>query len=306
MIKVFGHKTPDTDAVCAAISYAWFSTKRGDPAQAFVLGEINKETAYVLKAAGIETPKVLGKLTDGDNVVIVDTNNPEELPEDLGNAKILKIVDHHKLAGLKTEEPLDVFMKPVGSTSTLVFQRIGWEGLVLDKSIAILLLSAILSDTLKFTSPTTTDQDKTAAEELAEISGLNIDKHAEAMFAAKSDLSGMSAKDVFLMDSKVFDFGGKKVRISSLETTKPQNAKNVIDAIEKEMAEIKTNENLDAVFFFIVDILNTSSELFVPGDYEKEISEKAFAKKFEGKYLALPGVVSRKKQMVPALEKVLS
>jgi manganese-dependent inorganic pyrophosphatase len=302
MIKVFGHKSPDTDATCSAIAYAWYSTQRGQEAEGFILGEVNKETEYVLKTAGVDKPKILSELSEGDNVVIVDTNNPEELPEDLDRAKILKIVDHHKLAGLKTDEPLDVFMKPVGCTSTLIHQRIGWEGLTSTREIAILLLSAILSDTLNFTSPTTTDQDKKAAEELSKIAGLDIEKHCDEMFAAKSDLTGLSAEDIVMMDSKVFDFKGKKVRISVLETTKPENAKTMKSKINAEVEKAKLEENLHAAFFFVIDIINNGAELFAGNDIEKEIARKAFEKDFEGEYMNLPGVVSRKKQIAPAIE----
>lgn len=306
MTKVFGHKAPDTDATCAPLAYAWYLKQKGAEAEAFVLGELNRETKYVLDTAGVAAPKLLGKLSVGDEVVIIDTNNPEELPDNIDEVKILKIVDHHKLAGLATSEPLDVFMKPVGSSSTLVYQRIDWEGLTPPREIAILLLSGILSDTLKFSSPTTTDQDRKAAEDLVKIAEVDINKHAEAMFAAKSDLSGMSARDVLLMDSKVFDFGDKKIRISSLETTNPENAKAVKGELVRAMEEIKREEKLDNIFFFIVDIFNTSAELLTSNDLAREIAKKAFSKDFSGDYMSLPGVVSRKKQMAPALEKVIS
>lgn len=306
MIKVFAHKSPDTDATCAPLAYSWFLNQKGESAQAFVLGELNKETKFVLETANIETPKMLEKLTEGDEVIVLDTNNPEELPEEIGTVKIKAIIDHHKLAGLVTESPLEIYMRPVGCTSTLVFQLMQKENVTPSKEIAILLLSAILSDTLNFTSPTTTNEDKDAAEKLTEISGIDKESHALAMFAAKSDLTGMSARDILYMDSKVFDFGSKKVRISSLETTKPENAKSMIADIKTEMENIKKEEALDAIFFFIVNILETSSELFVSAETEKETAEKAFNKSFDGEYMTLPGVVSRKKQMAPAIEKVVS
>jgi len=306
MIKVFGHKSPDTDATCAPISYAWYLKQKGQEAEAFVLGELNRETKFVLDAAKVEAPKPLGELSEGDEVVVIDTNNPQELPEEIGKAKIKAIVDHHKLAGLSTESPLEIYMKPVGCSSTLVYELMQKDGIVPSKEVATLLLSAILSDTLKFTSPTTTDQDKKAAEELVKITDVDLDKHTEAMFAAKSDLTGMSARDILYMDSKVFDFGTRKVRISSLETTKPENAKALVEDIKIAMEGAKTEEKLDAIFFFIVDILKTEAMLVVSSDFEKDIAKKAFEKDFEGEYMVLPGVVSRKKQMAPALEKVLS
>ncbi len=305
-MKVFGHKSPDTDAVCASIAYAWYLTQKGQTADAFVLGKLNRETDFVLKTAKVSVPSLLEALTEEDEVAIVDTNNPEELPEGIGKAKILSIVDHHKLAGLTTESPLEIYMKPVGCTSTLIYQLMQNDGILPSGEIANLMVSAILSDTLKFTSPTTTEEDKKAAEDLAQIAQINIDKHVEAMFEAKSDLSGMSARDILLMDSKVFDFGNKKVRISSLETTKPENAKAMVSGMVSEMEKIREEENLHNVFFFIVDILTSSSVLLVSNDEARELAKKAFAKDFEGEFMSLPGVVSRKKQMAPALEKVVS
>lgn len=306
MIKVFGHKSPDTDATIAPLAYAWFLNKIGKSAESFVLGELNRETKFVLESNKTQAPKLLDKLQEGEEVVILDTNNPEELPEEVSGAKIITIIDHHKLAGLKTENPLEVYMKPVGCSSTLVYELMSKQNVTPSKEIATLLLSAILSDTLKFTSPTTTEDDKKAASELEKIAEINIDSQAESMFVAKSDLSGMSARDILLMDSKIFDFSGKKVRISSLETTKPENAKSLKDEILKEMELLKTEEKLHSIFFFIVDIFKTSSELLVSNDAEKQIAKSAFAKDFEEDYMNLPGVVSRKKQMAPNIEKALS
>lgn len=306
MTKVFGHKSPDTDATCAPIAYAWFLRQKGEEAEAFVLGELNRETKFVLKTAKVEAPKLLDKLSEGEEVVIVDTNNPEELPANIDKVAIKAIVDHHKLFGIKIEHPLEVYMKPVGCSSTLVYQLMQKDNVVPSKEIATLMLSAILSDTLKFTSPTTTDDDKKTAEELTKIAGVNIDKHAEAMFAAKSDLTGMSAHDILVIDSKVFDFAGKKVRISSLETTKPENAKKLQAELLNEMEKIKRDENLYEIFFFIVNILKTNSELLVSNENAKELAKKAFNNDFSGDYMVLPGVVSRKKQIAPALEKVVS
>lgn len=307
MIKVFGHKSPDTDATCAPVAFAWFLEKTGKEAKAFINGDLNKETLFVLNKFGVETPEKLPALAEGEKVVIVDTNNPEELPENINDTEIVEIVDHHKLfGGLMTSSPVKISMKPIACSATLVYQRMQEEGVVPDKNIAGIMLSAILSDTLKFTSPTTTDDDKSVAEELNKIVGINIDELAEEMFAAKSDLSGMNAHDILYMDSKVFEFGSKKVRISGLETTKPENAKAMLQEIGTEMENIKKEEKLDSIFFFIVNILDTSSELFVSNDGDKQIAEKAFKKSFERQFMNLPGVVSRKKQMAPAFEKVIS
>lgn len=307
MIKVFGHGAPDTDATCSPIAFAWYLNKKGEEASAYVSGELNKETQFVLDKFGINAPEQLPVLSEGDKVVILDTNNPEELPSNVNEAEILEIVDHHKLfGGLMTSSPVRVTMKPIACTATLVWQRIQSDNIEVEPNIAGIMLAAILSDTLKFTSPTTTEEDKKAAKDLADISGVDVDDLATSMFNAKSDLSGMSVRDVLTVDSKVFDFNGKKVRISVIETTNPDNAKSMREEVSAEMAQTKKQENLDYMFFFIINILTTSAELLSGSEEENKLSEKAFGETFSGSYMSLPGVVSRKKQIAPKLESVIS
>lgn len=304
-IAVIGHKTPDTDATCSPIVYAWFINKTGREAESYVTGKLNKETQFVLDHFNIKNPEVKESVSDGEQLVILDTNNPEELLTNYENAEILEIVDHHKLSGLKTESPLKITMDTVGCTATLVYRIIKNEKVEMDPDMAGLLLSAILSDTLKFTSPTTTQEDQSAADELAAIASVDVEKLANDMFAAKSDLSGMTAKDILLMDSKIFEMSGKKIRVSSLETTNPANAKNMKPDLLTAMAEIRNEEELDGVFFFIVDILKSNAEVLAWSDEEKNILEKAFGIKYED-FALLSGVVSRKKQIVPNMEKAYS
>lgn len=301
-ITVIGHKTPDTDTVCAAIGYAWVLTKSGKEAQAYVTGELNRETKYVLDRFSVETPATKTSFKKGEQVILVDTNNPEEIIDGLEEAELLEIIDHHKLYGLKTSSPIKVKISTLGSTASLIYRRAEYEEVELDKNIAGILLSAILSDTLNFTSPTTTDTDREIAGKLAEIANVDTDELAENMFEAKSDLSGLGAKDILLTDSKVFEFGGKRARVSVLETTKPDNAKDMKDDIKGSIEEIKKDEHLDYLFFFIIDIINSHADLFVATNQEAQIAQKAFDKKFVGDFMPLPGVVSRKKQIVPQLE----
>lgn len=308
-MKVFGHLNPDTDSTCSAIVYAWFlKESRGIEATPYVLGSLNKEATYLLDRFKVEVPQVLDSLSAGEAVTIVDTNNPEELPADIAQASIAEIIDHHKLiGGLSTSEPLSVTMRPVACTATIIWQVMNQEeGLVLPQHIASLMVAAIVSDTLKFTSPTTTAVDQAAAKALAEQAGIDIDELANGMFAAKSDLSGMSANDLLLMDSKIFKLGGKSIRVSSLETTKPDNALAMADQLVEAMEAMKKEAGLDGVFFFIVDILQSKATLLVSADFEREIAENGFGKIFSEGVMELPGVVSRKKQIIPALEKALT
>lgn len=307
-LKVIGHKAPDTDTVCSPIAYAWYlSEKKNIPAEAYVAGELNKETAYILSHFDIQTPQLLKNFSAGDEVFLMDTNNFEELLDGIASAKIKGIIDHHKLiGGLTTDEPIAIIMEPIACTATIVWNIMKRDGITeIPKGIAGVMLCAILSDTLKFTSPTTTDIDRNAATELATICGENIDTLAEEMFAAKSDLTGMSTRTILTVDSKVFEMGTKKARISVLETTKPDNALAMLADLQKEIETVKSEDKVDYVFFFVVDIINTEAHLIVSTDEEKKIAEKAFGQTFSGETLALPGVVSRKTQMVPVLQKVI-
>lgn len=304
--KVFGHKSPDTDTICSAIAYAWFLQQKGEEAQAYRLGELNKETKFVLQKFGVHEPELLESVGEGDNVIVVDTNNKEELMEGIEKASITEIIDHHKLFGnLSTDQPIPVIIKPVASTATIVWKHMKHSEITVTKEIAGILLCALLSDTLKLTSPTTTQKDKSAAGELAEIAEADMGGIAEEMFAAKSDLAGMSAKDIVTVDSKVFDMGTKKARVSVLETTKPENALQMKEELKKTMEEIKANEKTDYMFFFVVDIIRSNATVLKTTDKEAEIIEKAFGKKFEGDTMVLDEVVSRKKQIIPALEPVV-
>lgn len=306
--KVIGHKSPDTDTVCSAIAYAWLLSERlGQEAQAYVAGSLNKETQYLLNRFDFPTPPMLEKFTPEDHLVIVDTNNPDELLVGINEASIEEIVDHHKLVGgLHTDHPIKVRIMPIACTATVIYEIAKESGrLDFDKKIASIMLGCILSDTLKFSSPTTTELDKSVASALAEIAGVDIETLAEEMFAAKSDLSGMSVSDILKVDSKVFSFGEKKARIAVLETTKPENALSLLSEIQSTMRQNKSDDRVDFSFFFVVDIIKSEATLIVADEIEKSIAEKAFGAMFAGDTLILPGIVSRKKQITPTLEKAI-
>jgi len=276
-------------------------------AKAFVTGEINREAEFVLKKFGFDKPELLEELKEGDELIVVDTNNPDELIKGHDKAELLEIVDHHKLAGgLSTPGPISFTIRPYACTMTVMWEIINSEKVVeIPKEMAGIMLAAILSDTLNFTSPTTTEMDKRVADDLASMAEVEMEELASEMFEAKSDLSGMSGKDILLSDSKIFALKGNKMRIAVLETTKPENSLKMLDELKKAAEELKKEEGLDGLFFFTVDILNTKSHLIVFGDMEEELAKKAFGEEFENGVMELDGVVSRKKQMVPGIEKVL-
>jgi len=303
-VSVFGHKAPDTDTVTGALIYAWELNAINISASAFVLGDLPPEPTYVLKTLGLEAPPLLGKLDATDKVAIVDTNNPDELPEDLEKASIHSIVDHHKLiGGLKTNGPIDVDMRPLCSVTSILYARSKDAGLTPPKEIAGLMLAGILSDSLKFRSVTTTALDREHAQELAKLSGLDVDTFGDAMLDAKADIGHLSADDLVTMDSKIFNIGGKKLRVSVLETTKPAIPLSKRADLCTAMSSRASKDGAADVLLFVVDILNVHATSVACTPSAKKIIERAFKAKVDEDGLALlPGILSRKKQIIPALE----
>jgi len=305
MVKVFGHLSPDTDATCSAIVWAWYLNEQtATEATPFVLGELNSETSFVLSRFGFSTPELLPGLTAGDEVVIVDTNNPQELPTNINEVKILQIIDHHKLVGgLTTDTPIDITIRPLACTATIQYDLIMQAGIAIPANIAGLMLSAILSDTLGFRSPTTTPHDKDVAEKLAVIAGVNHLAYADEMFAAKSDVSGFTDSGLIKLDSKKFEVGDKNFRVSVIETTTPATIlarqAGIIEAIQACVAE---ENDIDDVLFFIVDILNEEATVLTYNEITKQVIASSFGVAVTSDTEVLPGIVSRKKQIIPALK----
>lgn len=303
MIKVFGHTSPDTDATLSAIAWAWYLTEvRGTPATPFVLGTPNTEAAFLLGHWGLDAPALLGEIAAGDRVVIVDTNNPAELPASIDAAEIMEIVDHHRLVGgLKTAAPITVTIRPLACTATILHDRMGTDLARAPRAIRGAMLSAILSDTLAFRSPTTTPHDRAVAEALAADLGVAIPDLADAMFAAKSDVSAFSDAALLRMDSKEHEVAGRRLRVSVLETTAPRVLLDRKAGLMAAMPGVAAEDGADEVLLFIVDILNEEATLLVPNGVVKAIAEASFPCTVAGDTVVLPGVMSRKKQIIPAL-----
>ncbi|MBU3668491.1 MAG: manganese-dependent inorganic pyrophosphatase [Candidatus Taylorbacteria bacterium] len=304
-IKVFGHISPDTDATSCPIIWAWYlnnhTTLKAEP---YVLGDFNKEAKFVLSRWGHKEPQLLEKVTPEDSIVIVDTNNPQELLPGVNEANILQIIDHHKLVGgLETKGPIEVTIRPVASTATVIHDLMGPVADNLPEDIAGIMLSCILSDTLEFRSPTTTPHDKAIAEKLAKQLGINITEYAHEMFKAKSDVSDFTDTGLIHMDSKKFEVGDKNIRVSVVETTDPQSILDrkagIVSAIDEV---IKKDGDIDDVLFFIVDILKEEATVFTHNDFLKSVVSASFGVDASSDTHVLPGIVSRKKQIVPALK----
>jgi manganese-dependent inorganic pyrophosphatase len=303
-IKVFGHKSPDTDSTGSPIIWAWYLTEvKGTPATPLLLGEPNTEAAFVLKHWGLAKPAIVADVAAGDKVVIVDTNNPAELPDSIGAAEITGIIDHHMLVGgLKTKSPIDITIRPLACTATLMHDLMGDAVAKAPKGIRGAMLSCILSDTLEFRSPTTTPHDKAVAESLAKGLGVSIPDLAAQMFEAKSDVSAFSDAELLRMDSKEYTIDGKEMRISVLETTAPKVLIDRKASLMASMPGVAKEDGADQVMLFIIDILREEATLLVPNDFVKRIAEASFGCKVTGDTVVLPGIMSRKKQIIPALK----
>jgi len=303
MIKVFGHLSPDTDCTGSAIVWAWYlSEKTGKQATPYVLGELNKETQFMLSRWGAATPTLLESVAAGDEVVIVDTNNPQELFANINETNILEIIDHHKLVGgIETLEPATVTMRPLASTASVIYELMG--DIPLPEHIAGVLLSCILSDTLEFRSPTTTPQDQDIAQTLATQLNIDITTYADELFAAKSDISDFTDSGLIKLDSKKYAVGDTNFRISVIETTDPtvvlERKEGIVAAINDIIA---AEADVDEVLFFVVDILKEEATVFTYNDRVTHIIEQSFAVKVESDTEVLPGIVSRKKQILPNLK----
>ena len=301
---VFGHKSPDTDATLSAIIWAWYLTHvRGDDAKPVLLGEPNTEAAFVLAHWGFAKPEIIADVSANDRVVIVDTNNPAELPPSINDAQIMAIIDHHMLVGgLKTKTPINVVIRPLACTATVMHDIMGDDLDRAPREIKGAMLSCILSDTLEFRSPTTTDHDRAVAEKLAVGLGVNIAELAAAMFAAKSDVSRFSDAELLRMDSKEYTVAGKELRVSVLETTSPKTVLDRKASLMASMPGVAQEDGADQVLLFVIDILKEEATLLVPNDLVKQMAEASFGVKVSGDTVVLPGVMSRKKQIIPALK----
>ncbi|MBL9075072.1 manganese-dependent inorganic pyrophosphatase [Tabrizicola sp.] len=300
---VFGHKSPDTDSTGSPIIWAWYLTETGTPAKAVLLGEPNTEAAFVLKHWGLDKPAIIQDLTADDKVVIVDTNNPAELPPSINEAKIQGIIDHHMLVGgLKTKTPIDITIRPLACTATILHDLMGDTLAQAPKGIKGAMLSCILSDTLEFRSPTTTPHDRAVAEKLAADLRVSIPELASAMFEAKSDVSAFSDAELLRMDSKEYNVAGKELRVSVLETTAPKLVLDRKASLMASMEGVAKEDGADQVLLFVVDILKEEATLLVPNDLVKQLAEASFGAKVSGDTVVLPGIMSRKKQIIPALK----
>ena len=300
---VFGHKSPDTDSTGSPILWAWYLNEvKGGDAEAVLLGEPNTEAAFMLERWKLPKPRIISDVEDGQPCVVVDTNNPAELPANINGADLRAIIDHHKLVGgLETAGPIDITVRPLACTATIMVDLMGEDAARMPDWAKGVALTCILSDTLEFRSPTTTDHDRAVAEQLARDLRIDISDYAADMFAAKSDVSAFSDAELLRMDSKEYEVSGKAFRVSVLETTAPAMVLDRKDSLMASMTDVATEDGVDQVLLFVVDILNEQATLLVPNDLVKTVAEKSFGAEVAGDTVVLPGIMSRKKQIIPNL-----
>ena len=297
---VFGHKNPDTDTITSSLVMTNLEQKLGNTeAVAGRLGKVNKETEYVLNYLGIEAPELLENVEDGANVILVDHNSPKESIDNLENVNILKVIDHHKLA-LETSYPLYYRAEPVGCTETIMYKLYKENGVEIDKKIATLMLSAIISDTLLLKSPTCTKEDVQAVKELAEIAEINYEEYGLEMLKAGTDLSSFSIDEILHIDAKAIDFKEVKAIVNQVNTADISDVMKLKSDLETRMNEIINEEGLDLFMLLITDIINSNSQVIALGK-SASLVEKAYGVKLENNTALLKGVVSRKKQVVPIM-----
>lgn len=301
-VYVVGHKSPDTDSVAAAISYANLKNRLGAP-EIFVpaaAGTINNETKFVLEHFGVPVPETI---TDGKGkkIVLVDHNEVGQAVDNIKEATLIEVVDHHKIGDITTPNPIFFHNEPVGSTATIVSAMYDQYKVPISKEMAGVMISAILSDTVLFKSPTCTDKDKAEVEKLGKIIGEDYQQYGIAMLTAKSDISSKSARDIVKGDYKHFDFAGTKAGIGQIEvmdlTVLAPRKKEILEDMEK----VRKEEGLSFVLIMLTDVMKEASDLLFVGTPVDKF-EKAFDGKMENSSIYKKGVLSRKKQVIPPLE----
>jgi manganese-dependent inorganic pyrophosphatase len=298
---IFGHTTPDSDSIVGAHSLSYLKNQLGEDCIPTRQGEVNPETAFILEKFGFEKPMLKTNYA-GEDVYLIDFMESSQSPEDIAEANILGIVDHHKLGDLKTVAPLEMWVRPVGCSNTIVKQMFDFYGVTIPKKLAGMMLCAILSDTVIFKSPTCTKEDTKAVKELAEIAGVEDPKAlGMEMFIVKSDVLNDTKRALVLRDFKDFKMGGEKIGVGQLEVVDLSVFDNMKMELFEAMSEIKSEGERHSVLLLLTDIMQEGSQLLVLSNENSKI-ETAFKVTLTNNQIWLPKVMSRKKQIIPFLE----
>ena len=299
---VFGHKNPDTDAVVAAKAYSYLQNKLGADTEAVALGEPNEETQFVLDYFNEPAPRVIKTASNEvDAVMLIDHNEAQQSVADIKDVQVTHVVDHHRIANFETSAPLYYHAEPLGCSSTIILKEFKQHGVEVPANIAGMMLSAIISDTLLLKSPTTTDEDVAAVKELAKIAGVDYEKYGLDMLKAGTNLASKSDETLISQDAKSFDMNGTQVRVDQINTVDLNEVFDREDGLRAAIEKQNKENGYDLFLLMVTNILNSDTRLLVVGE-PQSVVEQAFGKKLEDNKMDLPGVVSRKKQIVPPLE----
>ena len=304
-ILIFGHKNPDTDTICSSIVYNNLKRLQGMDTEAVRLGEINDETKYALEYFNVRLPRLVEEVEEGQHVILVDHNEFQQSANGIEKAVVREVIDHHRIANFETAAPLYYRAEPLGCTATILKKIYEEQNVNIDKQMAGLMLSAIISDSLLFKSPTCTLQDKVAAEELAKIAEVDAQEYGLAMLKAGASTTDKTAETLISLDAKEFVLGADKLVVAQINTV---DANEVADRKEELEAAINaelSSKGLSAYVFVITNILTSDSEVLVLGEKQDKVAQ-AFGKTLENDFMTLEGVVSRKKQVVPQITEEFS
>lgn len=305
-ILVFGHQNPDTDAIGAAISFAYLQKELGKNTEAVALGTPSEETQYALDYFNVDAPRIVSSAAnETKEVMLVDHNECQQSIADIKELTVLAVVDHHRIANFETADPLYYRAEPVGCTSTIIYKLFQENGLSIPRGIAGMMVSAIISDTLLFKSPTCTEDDIKAAKALADIAEINLNGYGLDLLKAGTNLADKSAATLLDLDAKSFPLGSNNVRIAQVNTVDLNEVLNRQEELEAAMASENQANSYDLFVLIITNILDSDSELLVVGNSIEKV-EHAFGVKLVNNRAYLAGVVSRKKQVVPQLTAAFS
>lgn len=301
---IFGHKNPDTDTIASALVMEDLQKELGNDVQAARLGDVSDETQFALDYFKVQAPALLETPLKYKDVILVDHNEFQQSADDITDATITMVVDHHRISNFETAAPLYYRAEPVGCTTTILKKMYEENGIEIKPEIAGLMISAIISDTLLFKSPTCTEQDKQACEALAKIANVDLNEYGLEMLKAGASVKGKSPEFLLNMDAKSFNMGDKVVRIAQVNTVDVNEVLEIQEDVENEINAIIAKEQYDLFVFVITDILNSDSTAIALGK-EQQVVTKAFNTELNGNVAVLPGVVSRKKQVVPPIDELL-
>lgn len=305
-VLVFGHKSPDTDAICSAIAFAELKNKLGEETEPVRLGDLNGETEYVLNYFNVASPRLVKTVANEvPAVYLVDHNERQQSADDIEKVEVLSVVDHHRIANFETKAPLYYRAEPVGCTATILNKIYKENGVAVPKTIAGLMLSSIISDTLLFKSPTCTEDDVKAAEELEKISGIDTQTYGLAMLKAGTNIGDKTAEELITLDMKPFEMGKHHVEIGQVNVVDFDDALSRQAELEEVINKEIEAKNLDLFVFAVTNILTSDSEALILGK-ASAAAEHAFHVTLKNNTAVLKGVVSRKKQIVPVLTEELT